>query len=160
MRWEWNSLVAEVLPFFGTPTPSLDLHEESFPLSALLEDLTVLLGKQELGWGLRLEIQNDEKDITLTRDYVLLRTILQQMATYATPLPKKDAGKSSFLQLPPLKLRLTATRDQIVIEMPVTASASDQKKNADCLKCVQDLAPACKAKVESTPEALRLVIQR
>jgi hypothetical protein len=100
------------------------------------------------------------EDITLTRDYVLLRTILQQMATYATPLPKKDAGKSSFLQLPPLKLRLTATRDQIVIEMPVTASASDQKKNAGSLKCAQALAPACKAQVDATPKSLQLLIQR
>jgi len=160
MRSEWNNLVAEDLPFFGTPTPSLDLHEESFPLSALLEDLTILLGKQELGWGLPLEIQNAEPDPTLTRDYVLLRTILQQMATYATPLPKKESGKTAFVQLPALPMSVSVNQKEILLEIPVTASTSDQKKNIDSLKCSQELAPACKAQVEATPKSLQLLIQR
>jgi hypothetical protein len=160
MRSQWKTLTSEDLPFFGTPTRSEDVYEETFPLSTLLEDLTALLGQQELGWGLPLEIQNTEADITLTRDYVLLRTILQQMATYATPLPKKDAGKSAFIQLPALKMSVSVTQREILFEMPVTASVSDQKKNADSLKCAQALAPACKAQVEATPKALCLVIQR
>ena len=160
MRSQWKILAAEDLPFFGTPTRSEDVYEETFPLATLLEDLTVLLGQQELGWALPLEIQNTEPDLTLTRDYVLLRTILQQMATYATPLPKKDAGKSTFAQLRPLPMSVSATQKGISIEMPVTASVSDQKKNADSLKCAQELAPACNARLEATPKALRLVIQR
>ena len=159
-RSEWNRIAAEELPFFGTPTSTSEVYEETFPLGVFLEDLTILLAKQELGWGLPLEIENTEENITLTRDFVLLRTVLQQMATYATPLPKKDSGKSTFVQLPPLKMSVSATREQIVIEMPVTASASDQKKNADSLKCAQELAPACKARLEASPKALCLVLQR
>ena len=160
MRSQWKTLAAEDLPFFGTPTRSEDLYEETFPLATLLEDLTAVLGQQELGWGLPLELQNTEENITLTRDYVLLRTILQQMATYATPVPKKESGKSTFAQLQPLPMSVSVTQKEISIEMPVTASVSDQKKNADSLKCAQELAPACKARVETTPKALRLVIQR
>lgn len=89
MRSQWKILAAEDLPFFGTPTRSEDLYEETFPFATLLEDLTVLLGQQELGWALPLEIQNTEPDLTLTRDYVLLRTMLQQMATYATPCRRR-----------------------------------------------------------------------
>ncbi|NDG71500.1 MAG: DUF4955 domain-containing protein [Proteobacteria bacterium] len=160
MRSQWKTLAAEDLPFLGTPTRSEDLYEETFPLATLLEDLTVLLGQQELGWGLPVEIENTEANSTLTRDYVLLRTILQQMATYATPLPKKESGKSTFAQLQPLQMSVSATQKEISIEMPVTASVSDQKKNADSLKCAQELAPACQARVEATPKALCLVIQR
>ena len=57
-------------------------------------------------------------------------------------------------------MSVSATQKEISIEMPVTASVSDQKKNADSLKCAQDLAPACNARLEATPKALRLVIQR
>jgi hypothetical protein len=107
-----------------------------------------------------LDIENAEPDPTLTRDYVLLRTILQQMATYATPLPKKESGKTAFVQLPALPMSVSVNQKEILLEIPVTASISDQKKNIDSLKCAQELAPACKAQVEATPKSLQLLIQR
>jgi hypothetical protein len=57
-------------------------------------------------------------------------------------------------------MTVSATQKEISIEMPVTASVSDQKKNADSLKCAQELAPACNARLEASPKALCLVIQR
>ena len=57
-RREWAQLRAQPLPFYGVPVrPDQAVHEESFPLTALLDDLQGLLGKQDQGWAVPLKIE-------------------------------------------------------------------------------------------------------
>jgi len=100
------------------------------------------------------------------RDYVLLRTVLQAMATYANPLPEEDEkrskeeGKKVFKTTPPLKAQFIANDEEVTISLPIQSDAKAQKKNQDALRVAKELAPACQGVLVAEPTSLKLTLKR
>jgi hypothetical protein len=161
VRSEWEKQQAVPLPDFGVAdSPAKDVYPESFLLDDLLKDFQGLMVKQELGWTIPVEFENGETGVTLVRDYVLLRTLLHQLCTYATPIPLKDAAKSGASPLGPVKIQVSVSDDEIIIKLPITASPKDLVKNKVELEIAKQIAPACQAVVEAGPSGVKLTVRR
>lgn len=160
-RKEWAKIRVRELPFCGVPEiPAKDVYEEIFLLADLLTDLQGLMGKQELGWAVPLEIEAGATPLTIRRDYVLMRTVLHQMCTYAVPVPRKNKDDGTLTPAPPMKIKVVSDMRRIVIEMPVSSSPKDQEENKDALLIAKQLAPACQATLEIQPRGMRLTLRR
>jgi len=163
---EWEKLRAQTLPPFAVEEIAKDdLHEENFALGDLLKDWEGQMAGQELGWGAPLEIPAPFPEVSLHKDYVLLRTILQAMATYASPLPSKDdaksgGGKSVYATPPALKVELAVTNGEVTISLPIQSNAKAQAKNERALRVANELAPACGASLLVEPTSLKLTVPR
>ena len=123
-----------------------------------------MMANQELGWAVPLELPPEVPAVRLREDYVLLRTIVQAMATYASPLPVKDeektleAGKSVYVLSPALKVEVTANDKDLTISMPIQSDAKAQRKNAGALRVAQELSSACGATLLAEPASLTLTV--
>jgi hypothetical protein len=166
-KTEWETLRAQVLPPFAiAEIAGQDLHKENFPLGDLLKDWSDMMAAQELGWAVPLQLAAPVPEVSLDKDYVLLRTILQAMATYASPLPVKDeektleAGKSVYALPPALKVDVVATDQEVTISLPMPSDAQAQAKNKAALLRAEELAPACGASLLVEPTSLKLTIPR
>ena len=166
-KTEWESLRAQTLPPFAVSDISKDdLHEENFALPDLLKDWSDTMAGQELGWAVPIELSAPVPDVRWNKDYVLLRTILQAMATYASPLPDKDeektkgAGKSVYALSPALKVDVSATDKEVTISMPIQSDAKAQGKTKAALRRAEELASACGAALLIEPYSLRLTVPR
>jgi hypothetical protein len=139
---------------------------EEFALADLLKDWQEQIGKQELGWGVPIELPASVPEVKWKKDYVLLRTVLQAMATYANPLPQKDdkkseeEGKTVFKTPPPLKAQFIANDEVVTISFPIQSDAKAQKKNQNALRVAKELAPACQGVLVSDPTSLKLTLKR
>lgn len=154
-RKEWERIRALELPSYQTAEiEKNDLHEEEFLLADLLKDWQELMGKQELGWAAPIEWTPPVPEVKWKRDYVLMRTVLQAMATYASPLGKKD------VTIPTLKVGVEVNPREVVIEVPIQSDAKAQKKNQQALQVAKELAPACQGVVESDSSRLKLRLRR
>jgi Domain of unknown function (DUF4955)/Pectate lyase superfamily protein len=166
-KTEWETLRAQVLPPFAiAEIAGQDLHKENFPLGDLLKDWSDMMAAQELGWAVPLELTAPVPEVSLDKDYVLLRTILQAMATYASPLPVKDeektleAGKSVYALPPALKVEVVVTDQEVTISLPIQSNAKAQVKNKAALLRAEELAPVCGASLLVEPTSLKLTVPR
>jgi len=166
-KTEWETFQAQPLPPFAVDEIAKDdLHEENFVLGDLFNDWEGQMAGQELGWGAPLELPSPVPEVSLHKDYVLLRTILQAMATYASPLPAKDdaktaeAGKSVYATPPPLKVEVMANDKEVTISLPIQSNAKAQAKNEKALSVAKELAPACGASLLVEPASLKLTVPR
>ena len=164
-KTEWEKLRAAPLPpFVVADIAKGDLHEEDFALDDLLKDWSAMMANQELGWAVPLELPPEVPAVRLREDYVLLRTIVQAMATYASPLPVKDeektleAGKSVYVLSPALKVEVAANDKDLTISMPIQSDAKAQRKNAGALRVAQELSSACGATLLAEPASLTLTV--
>ena len=155
VRKEWEKVVALELPPHGVADISkYDLHEEEFELGDLVQDWKAQMEKQELGWGVPVELLGTEPAMKWKKDYVLLRSLLQTMATYASPVPGKDKV------MPALKAGLEVKPDQMVFRMTVQSDAKSQKKTAENLKMARELAPLLGGTLNEEAGELKLTIKR
>ena len=164
-KTDWEKLRAQTLPPFAVADIAKgDLHEEDFALDDLLKDWSAMMANQELGWAVPLELPPEVPAVRLREDYVLLRTIVQAMATYASPLPVKDeektleAGKSVYVLSPALKVEVAANDKDLTISMPIQSDAKAQRKNAGALRVAQELSSACGATLLAEPASLTLTV--
>lgn len=161
----WEKLRGETLPPFAVADIDKgDLHKEDFALEDLVKDWSAMMANQELGWAVPLEISPKVPSVGLREDYVLLRTILQSMATYASPLPAKDeaktleVGKTVYALSPSLKVDIAANENELTISMPVQSDAKAQGKNAASLRVAQELSSAIGATLLVEPATLKLTV--
>jgi hypothetical protein len=166
-RKEWEKVKALKLPPYAVADiEKHDLHEEEFVLSELLKDWQAQMANQELGWAVPVELPASVPEVKWKRDYVLLRTVLQAMATYANPLPEEDEkrskeeGKKVFKTPPPLKAQFIANDEEVTISLPIQSDAKAQKKNQDALRVAKELAPACQGVLVAEPTSLKLTLKR
>ena len=166
-KTEWETLRAQTLPPFAlSDIPKSDLHAENFALADLLKDWSDMMAGQELGWAVPIELSSPVPDVDWDKDYTLLRTILQAMVTYASPLPDKDeektkaAGKSVYALSPALKVDVVATDKEVAISMPIQSDAKAQGKNKAALRRAEELAAACGASLLVEPSSLKLTVPR
>jgi len=112
------------------------------------------MANQELGWAVPIELPASVPDVKWKRDYVLLRTVLQAMATYANPIGKKD------VPVPAMKVNVEVKTGEVVFQMPMQSDAKAQKKNQDALRVAKELAPFCQGVLVSDPTSLKLTLKR
>jgi hypothetical protein len=162
---EWEKLRTQSLPPFAVDEIAKgDLHEEDFALEDLIKDWSAMMAGQELGWAVPLELSPEVSSVRLREDYVVLRTILQSMATYASPLPAKDeektqeAGKTVYALSPALKVDVITNDKELTISMPIQSDAKAQRKNADALRAAQELSPVIGATLLVEPTSLKLSV--
>ena len=154
-RREWEGIRALALPpYAATDIEKHDLHEEEFALGELLQDWQGMMEKQELGWAVPIQLPASVPEVKWKRDYVLLRTVLQAMATYANPIGTKEE------MVPPMKVDLAVTPEEVVIQMPMQSDAKSLKKNQDALRVAKELAPACQGVLVADPTSLKLTLKR
>ena len=154
-RKEWEKVKAlELPPFAATDIEKHDLHEEEFTLAEMLKDWQAQMGNQELGWAVPVELPTSVPEVKWKRDYVLLRTVLQAMATYANPVGKKDAP------VPEMKVNVVVKPGEVIFQMPMQSDAKAQKKNQDALRVAKELAPACHGALVADPTSLKLTLKR
>jgi hypothetical protein len=154
-RKEWEGIRALALPpYAATDIEKHDLHEEEFALGEMLKDWQGMMEKQELGWALPIQLPASVPEVKWKRDYVLLRTVLQAMATYANPIGTKEE------MVPPMKVDLAVTPEEVVIQMPMQSDAKSLKKNQDALRVARELAPACQGVLGVEPSHLQLTLRR
>jgi len=160
-RSEWDTLRQQPLPFHGEPRlPAQEIYTETFKLADLLRDFEGLMSKQELGWAVPLSITPVSDKVVLTRDYVLLRTVLHQLCTYASPRPSKDPATGVWKQLAtPIQIKVTVNRRDISLRIPLSSTPSDQQKNQAALEVATGLASACQATLRVEDASLRLIVQ-
>jgi hypothetical protein len=101
-----------------------------------------------------VELPASFPEVKWKRDYVLLRTVLQAMATYANPIGKKDVS------VPEMKVNLEVKPGEVVIQMPIQSDAKAQKKNQDALRVAKELASACQGVLATEPTSLKLTLKR
>jgi hypothetical protein len=166
-RKEWEKVKAlELPPYAAADIEKHDLHEEEFTLAEMLKDWQGQMANQELGWGVPIQLPASVPEVKWKRDYVLLRTVLQAMATYANPLPEEDEKRSKverkkiFKTPPPLKAQFIANDEVVTISFPIQADAKAQKKNQDALRVAKELAPACHGVLVADPTSLKLTLKR
>ena len=123
-------------------------------MGELLQDWQGIMEKQELGWAVPIQLPASVPEVKWKRDYVLLRTVLQAMATYANPIGKKDAP------VPAMKVNVEVKPDEVVFQMPMQSDAKAQKKNQDALRVARELAPACQGVFGVEPSHLQLTLRR
>ena len=154
-RKEWEAIRAlELPPYAVADIEKYDLHEEEFTLAEMLKDWQAQMANQELGWAVPIELPASVPEVKWKRDYVLLRTILQAMATYANPIGKKD------VPVPAMKVNVEVKPGEVVFQMPMQSDAKAQKKNQDALRVAKELAPACQGVLVSDPTSLKLTLKR
>jgi hypothetical protein len=154
-RKEWEKVKAlELPPFAATDIEKHDLHEEEFTLAEMLKDWQGQMANQELGWAVPVELPTSVPEVKWKRDYVLLRTVLQAMATYANPVGKKDAP------VPEMKVNVVVKPGEVIFQMPMQSDAKAQKKNQDALRVAKELAPACHGVLLADPTSLKLTLKR
>jgi hypothetical protein len=154
-RKEWERVKAlELPPYAATDIEKHDLHEEEFTLAEMLKDWQAQMANQELGWGVPIQLPASVPEVKWKRDYVLLRTVLQAMATYANPVGKKDAPVSA------MKVNVEVKAGVVVFQMPMQSDAKAQKKNQDALRVAKELAPACHGVLVADPTSLKLTLKR
>ncbi len=154
-RREWEGIRALALPpYAATDIEKHDLHEEEFALGEVMKDWQGMMEKQELGWAVPIQLPASDPEVKWKRDYVLLRTILQAMATYANPIGTKEE------MVPPMKVDLAVTPEEVVIQMPMQSDAKSLKKNQDALRVARELAPACQGVLGVEPSHLQLTLRR
>lgn len=155
VRKDWEGIRAlELPPYSAADIEKHDLYEEEFALADLLKDWQEQMGKQELGWGVPIELPASVPEVKWKRDYVLLRTVLQAMATYANPVGKKD------VPVPAMKVNVEVKPGEMVFQMPMQSDAKAQKKNQDALRVAKELAPACRGALVADPMSLKLTLKR
>ena len=155
VRKDWERIRAlELPPYSAADIEKHELHEEEFALADLLKDWQEQMGKQELGWGVPIELPASVPEVKWKKDYVLLRTVLQAMATYANPVGKKD------VVVPTMKVNVEIKSGEVVFQMPMQSDAKDQKKNQDALRVAKELAPACQGVLMSDRTSLKLILKR
>ena len=155
VRKDWEKVKAlELPPYVAADIEKHDLYEEEFSLADLLKDWQEQMGKQELGWGVPIELPASLPEVKWKKDYVLLRTVLQAMATYANPVGKKD------VVVPTMKVNVEIKSGEVVFQMPMQSDAKDQKKNQDALRVAKELAPACQGVLMSDRTSLKLILKR
>ena len=166
-RKEWEKVKAlELPPYAATDIEKHDLHEEEFTLAEMLKDWQGQMANQELGWAVPIQLPASVPEVKWKRDYVLLRTVLQAMATYANPLPEEDEKRSKverkkvFKTPPPLKAQFIANDEVVTISFPIQSDAKEQKKNQDALRVAKELAPACHGVLVADPTSLKLTLKR
>ena len=154
-RKEWERVKAlELPPYAATDIEKHDLHEEEFTLAEMLKDWQAQMANQELGWGVPIQLPASVPEVKWKRDYVLLRTVLQAMATYANPVGKKDAPVSE------MKVNVEVKPGEVILQMPIKSDAKAQKKNQDALRVAKELAPACRGVLVADPTSLKLTLKR
>jgi len=154
-RKEWEKVKAlELPPYAVADIGKHDLHEEEFALQDLLKDWEGQMANQELGWAVSVELPASVPEVKWKRDYVLLRTILQAMATYANPIGKKDEP------VPAMKVNVEVKPGEVIFQMPMQSDAKAQKKNQDALRVAKELAPACQGVLTAEPTSLKLTLKR
>ena len=155
VRKDWERIRAlELPPYSVADIAKHDLYEEEFALADLLKDWQEQMGKQELGWGVPIELPASVPEVKWKKDYVLLRTVLQAMATYANPVGKKD------VVVPTMKVNVEIKSGEVVFQMPMQSDAKDQKKNQEALRVAKELAPACQGVLMSDRTSLKLILKR
>ena len=112
------------------------------------------MANQELGWGVPIELPASIPEVKWKRDYVLLRTVLQAMATYANPVGKKD------VPVPAMKVNVEVKPGEVVFHMPIQSDAKAQRKNQDALQVAKELAPVCGGEFSAEPTGLKLMLKR
>jgi len=154
-RREWEAIRAlELPPYAVADIEKYDLHEEEFTLAEMLKDWQAQMANQELGWAVAVELPASVPEVKWKRDYVLLRTVLQAMATYTNPVGKKD------VPVPNMKVDLEVKPDEVVFQMSMQSDAKAQKKNQDALRVAKELAPACQGVLVAEPTSLKLTLKR
>ena len=154
-RQDWEKVKAlELPPYAASEIEKHDLYEEEFALGDLLKDWQAQMANQELGWGVPVELPTSVPEVKWRRDYVLLRTVLQAMATYANPVGKKDAPVSA------MKVNVEVKPGEVVFHMPIQSDAKAQKKNQDALQVAKELAPVCGGELVVEATGLRLMLKR
>jgi hypothetical protein len=154
-RKEWEVIRAlELPPYAVADIEKHDLYEEEFALAELLKDWQAQMANQELGWAVPIELPASVPEVKWKRDYVLLRTVFQAMATYANPVGKKDAP------VPAMRVNVEVKPDEVVFQMPMQSDAKAQKKNQDALRVANELAPACQGVLLAEPTSLKLTLKR
>ena len=154
-RKEWEGIRALALPpYVATDIEKHDLHGEEFTLAEMLKDWQAQMANQELGWAVPIELPASVPEVKWKRDYVLLRTVLQAMATYANPIGTKEE------MVPPMKVDVAVTPGEVVIQMPMQSDAKSLKKNQDALRVARELAPACQGVLGVEPSHLQLTLRR
>jgi hypothetical protein len=152
---EWEKVKAlELPPYAAADIEKHDLHEEEFTLAEMLKDWQAQMANQELGWGVPIQLPASVPEVKWKRDYVLLRTVLQAMATYANPVGKKDVPVSE------LKVNVEVKPGEVILQMPMQSDAKVQKKNQDALRVAKELAPACHGVLVADPTSLKLTLKR
>jgi len=154
-RREWEKVKAlELPPYAVADIEKHDLHEEEFTLAELLKDWEGQMANQELGWAVPIELPASVPEVKWKRDYVLLRTVLQGMATYANPVGKKD------VPVPEMKVGVEVKPGEVVFQMPMQSDAKAKKKNQDALRVAKELAPACQGALVADATSLKLTLKR
>ena len=131
-----------------------DLWEEEFELGDLVQDWKSQMEKQELGWDVPVELSAPVPAVKWKRDYVLMRTLLQTMATYANPVASKNLVRT------PMKVSVEATDSEVVVKMAMQSDAKSQKKTAENLKVAKELAPLCGGTLVEEAGSLKLTIKK
>jgi len=152
---EWEKIRALELPPHGiADIPKHDLWEEEFEFGDLVQDWKSQMEKQELDWGVPVELTTSVPSVKWKRDYVLMRTLLQTMATYANPVPSKKLERS------PMKVRFEEGEAGVVVRMPILSDAKSQKKTRQNLQLAQELAPSCQGTLVEEAGTLKLTLKK
>ena len=152
---DWEKVMALELPPHGVgDIAKHDLWEEEFELGDLVQDWKSQMEKQELGWDVPVELSAPVPAVKWKRDYGLMRTLLQTMATYANPVASKNLVRT------PMKVSVEAADSGMVVRMAVQSDAKSQKKTAENLKVAQALAPLCGGALVEDAGTLKLTLKR
>jgi hypothetical protein len=155
VRKEWERVKAlELPPYAATDIEKHDLHEEEFELGDLIQDWKSQMEKQELEWNVPVEISTPVPAVKWKKDYVLMRTLLQTMATYANPVASKGIVRT------PMKVSIEGEGNEVVLRMAVQSDQKSQKKTAENLKVARELAPLCGGTLVVEPTSLKLTLKR
>jgi len=152
---EWEKLRRQELPPHGVADVAKhDLWEEEFELGDLVQDWKAQMEKQELGWDVPVDLSAPVPAVKWKRDYGLMRTLLQTMATYANPVASKNLVRT------PMKVSFDGGEKEVVVRMAVQSDAKSQKKTAENLKVAKELAPLCKGVLVEEAGILKLTLKK
>jgi hypothetical protein len=152
---EWEKVGTLELPPYGmTDIAKHDLHEEEFLLGDLVQDWKSQVEKQELDWGVPVEISGPVPTVKWKKDYVLMRTLLQTMATYANPVASKGIVRT------PMKVSLDGSDSEVVVRMVVQSDSKSKEKTAENLKVAQALAPIFGGTLKEEAGELKLTMKK
>jgi len=152
---EWERVRGAELPPHGlADIPKQDLWEEEFELEDLVKDWKSLMEKQELGWDVPVELANPVPSVKWRKDYVLMRTLLQTVATHANPVPSRNPKRL------PMKVVFEEEKSELVIRMAVQADAQSEKKTMENLKVAQTLAPILGTELVEEAGILKLTLKK
>jgi hypothetical protein len=152
---EWETIRGlELPPHRVEDIAKYDLHEEEFEFSDLLMDWKAQMEKQELDWGVPVEMSSPMPELKWTRDYVLLRTLLQTMATYANPVASKGIVRA------PMKVSIEVGKSGVVMSTVVQSDSKSQKKTEENLKVARELAKVFGGELTAEPGILRVRLPR